>query len=465
MPVNWRFPNGRGISRKWKSAFSVEAALAEAERCLNCAICSECMECVTACDKRAVLHDQKETAEELSVGSVILTPGFQEVDAAVKGEYGYGRYDNVVTSVQFERMLSAAGPYGGHVVRLSDGRDARRIAFIQCVGSRDAKCGNEYCSSICCMATTKQALVADEHIDGMQASIFYMDIRAFGKDFEQYYERAKNSANIEYIKSIPSRALQVPGSRDIRLRFIDENFNHVEKDFDLVVLAVGLDPRPTVSGGIARLGIELNEFGFCKTDRMSPLVTSRPGVFVAGAFQEPKDIPETVTQASAAASMSMELLAKARNTLIAMKQYPEEHDITDEKPRIGVFICHCGINIASTVDVEKVTAAITGEPNVIFASHTMYTCSDSSLTDIRKKIDEFKLNRVVVASCTPRTHEELFRDTLREAGLNPYLFELANIRDQCSWVHSQEPDAATKKAIRAGAHVDRALQAPQAPGR
>jgi len=433
--------------REIEAGFSVEEAVAEAERCLNCAFCSECMACVSACDKKAVDHAMAEETITLNVGSVILTPGFEEFDAKRKGEYGFNRYRNVLTSVQFERMLSAAGPFAGHVVRRDDGKEAKRIAWIQCVGSRDAKCGNEYCSSICCMATTKQALVASEHSAGLQATIFYMDIRAFGKDFDQYYERARSKENIEYIKSIPSRAIQVPGSMDIRLRYVDGNFKQVERDFDLVVLAVGLDPKPNVSASMAQLGIELNEFGFCKTSRFLPLETSSPGVFVAGAFQEPKDIPETVTQASAAASMAMELLASARNTLITKKTYPPEHDVGDDEPRIGVFVCHCGINIAATVDVEKVTEAISKDPHVVVASHTMYTCSDASLSEIKKRIEEFQLNRVVVASCMPRTHEPLFRETLREAGLNPYLFELANIRDQCSWVHSSEPDVATLKAI------------------
>ena len=436
-----------GDFREIEAGFSVEEAAAEAERCLNCALCSECMECVAACDKKAVDHAMAEETITLNVGSVILTPGFEEFDAKRKGEYGFNRYRNVLTSVQFERMLSAAGPFAGHVVRRDDGKEAKRIAWIQCVGSRDAKCGNEYCSSICCMATTKQALVASEHTVGLKATIFNMDIRAFGKDFDQYYERARSKENIEYIKSIPSRVIQIPGSLDVRLRYVDEHFKQVESDFDLVVLAVGLDPKPGISESMAHLGIELNEFGFCKTSRFSPMETSRPGVFVAGAFQEPKDIPETVTQASAAAAMSMELLASARNTLITKKTYPLEHDVGDDEPRIGVFVCHCGINIAGTVDVEKVTAAISQDPHVVVASHTMYTCSDASLSEIKKQIEEHRLNRVVVASCTPRTHEPLFRETLREAGLNPYLFELANIRDQCSWVHSSEPDHATKKAI------------------
>ncbi|MCP4138121.1 MAG: FAD-dependent oxidoreductase [bacterium] len=429
-----------------EGSFSEEDAIAEAERCLNCALCSECNECVEACEKDAIDHFMKEEELALDVGSVILAPGFQEFQAEEKGEFGFGRYSNVITSVQFERMLSAAGPYEGHIQRL-DGEEAKRIAFIQCVGSRDSGCGNEYCSSICCMATTKQALVAMEHQEGLDISIYYMDIRAYGKDFDQYYERAKGTEGIEYVKSIPSRIIEMPKTKDLRLRYVNEQSGFEEKEYDLVVLAVGLDAKASVSDTISRLGIELNDFGFCKTDRFAPLETSKPGVYVAGAFQEPKDIPETVTQASAAASMSMELLSQVRHSMVTKKVYPYEHDCTDEDVRIGVFVCHCGINIASVVDVKGVVEAIKNDPHVTLATDSMYTCSDSSLSDIKEAITEHRLNRVVVASCTPRTHEDLFRETLREAGLNPYLFELANIRDQCSWVHSSEPEFATKKAV------------------
>ncbi len=426
--------------------FSLEDAIAEAERCMNCAQCSECMECVTACEKKAIDHSMKEQFVELEVGSVILTPGFDEFDAEEKGEYGFNRYKNVMTSVQFERMLSAAGPYSGHVVRRDDGKEAKRIAWIQCVGSRDSKCGNDYCSSICCMATTKQAMIASEHLHGMQGTIFNMDIRAHGKDFDQYYERARAMDNIEFIKSIPSRIIQMPSSNDLKVGFIKPGGRYMEQEFDLVVLAVGLDPKISVTDSIKKLGIQTNRFGFADTNRLNPLATSREGIYVGGAFQEPKDIPETVMQASAAASMSMELLASVKNTMITSKEYPNEHDVSDEEARVGVFVCHCGINIAGTVDVEKVTESIRNEKGVVLASHTMYTCADASLSNIKDQIIQHRLNRVVVASCTPRTHEPIFRDTLREAGLNPYLFDLANIRDQCSWVHSSEPEKATEKA-------------------
>jgi heterodisulfide reductase subunit A-like polyferredoxin len=430
-----------------ESGLTEEAALIECERCLNCALCSECVECVVACEQNAINHHEQELTIELEIGSVILTPGFEEFSAEEKGEFGYSRYPNVVTSVQFERMLSASGPFEGHVLRRSDGREAHRIAWIQCVGSRDAKCGNEYCSSVCCMVSTKQALVTTDHVPELEATIFYLDIRAHGKDFDQYYERATSQDNINYVRTIPSRIIQIPGTKDLRVPFVNERGVLEERTFDLVVLSVGMKPGATAKESALRLGIDLNEFGFCDTDRLTPSLSSKPGVFVAGTFQEPKDIPETITQASAAAAMSMEMLAQSRNSLITKQVYPDEHDVTDEEPRIGVFVCHCGKNIASAVNVERVAETASQQPNVVLATHTMYTCSDTSLSDIREMIREHRLNRIVVASCTPRTHEPLFRDTLREAGLNPYLFELTNIRDQCSWVHSSVPELATEKAI------------------
>jgi heterodisulfide reductase subunit A len=383
-----------------------KVAVIDKEHCVHlqngtCQICKE------FCEAEAIDFEQTEKDLTIDVGSVILTPGFNEFEAKRKGEYGFDRYPNVVTSVQFERMLSAAGPFQGHVIRLSDGREAKDIAWIQCVGSRDSKCGNDYCSSICCMASTKQAMIATEHVDGLDATIFYMDIRAHGKDFDLYYERANAQENIHYVKSIPSRIIQMPGTSDLRVRYVEEGGQMKEREFDLVVLTVGMEPSASVVARAAAIGVELNEYGFCDTDRFLPLNASREGVFVGGAIQEPKDIPETVTQASGAASMAMELLASARNTLIMKKSYPEEHDVTDEKPRIGVFICHCGMNIGSVVDVEHVTESIKDRENVVFATHTLFTCSDTSLSDIKDTIYEYRLNRIVVASCTPRTHEPL----------------------------------------------------------
>ncbi len=424
--------------------YTAEQAVAEAQRCLACGICCECMECVKACQPKAIDHDMTDTTRELTVGAVILSPGYEEFDARLRGEFGFGRYPDVVTNVQFERILSASGPYGGHVIRPSDGREAKRIAFIQCVGSRDASNDRPYCSSVCCMAAIKEAVVAQSHTSGLEATIFYTDIRAFGKDFDRYYERAK-SDGVRFLRGMVSRVVEMPGSKELRISYIKDG-KPVDETFDLVVLSTGIRPSQAALDMASTVGVELNECGFCRSDEAS-VVTSREGVFAAGAFQEPKDIPETVAQASAAAAMAMELLAPARGTMVTEKTYPPEHDFTDEPPRIGVFVCHCGINIASVVDVEKVVEAAKGMPFVSYAENQVYACADNTQDRIKEMIQEHRLNRLIVASCTPRTHEALFRETARECGLNPFLVDMANIRDQCSWVHSNDHEAATEKAI------------------
>jgi heterodisulfide reductase subunit A-like polyferredoxin/threonine dehydrogenase-like Zn-dependent dehydrogenase len=425
--------------------FTEEAAIREAQRCLHCEVCSECLECVKACQAKAIVHDEQDRTREIEVGAVILAPGYEEFDARLRGEFGFGRYPNVVTNVQFERMLSASGPYGGHLRRPTDGREPRRIAFIQCVGSRDAVNGRPYCSSVCCMAAIKEAMIAGGHAPGLEATIFYTDIRAYGKDFDRYYERAKREG-VRFIRSMASRVVEMPGSRDLRISYLRDGVP-TDEEFDLVILSTGMQPSEEAVRTAAAIGVELNECGFCRSDEVAAVATSREGVFVAGAFQEPKDIPETVTQGSAAAAMAMEPLAAARGSMVTEKQYPPERDITDEPPRVGVFICHCGINIASVVDVERVVEAARGMPWVAYAENNTYTCADNTQERIKELIAEHSLNRLVVASCTPRTHEALFRETARECGLNPFLVDMANIRDQCSWVHSHEPEAATEKAI------------------
>ena len=442
-PIPERVKDFREVTR----SYSAEEAQREAQRCLSCGLCCECMCCAKACKAGAIQHDQGAKKLDLEVGAVVLTPGFEPFDAAQRGEFGFGHARNVVTNVQFERILSASGPTRGRILRPSDGKTPRRIAFIQCVGSRDTVCGNGYCSSVCCMAATKEAILAKEHEPELEISIFFLDIRAFGKDFERYYERARKEKGIRYVRSFISRTYEMPDTKNLVLRYLGPDLKQVEEEFDLVVLAVGLEPSPAVITQAKNIGIDLNPWGFAKTSELEPLNTSRPGVFVAGVFQEPKDIPDTVMQASAAAARAMALLAPARGTQIRTKQYPPQRDITDEPPRIGVFVCHCGSNIASVVDVERVVERVKDLPHVVHAEHTVYTCADDSQARIKENIARHRLNRVVVASCTPRSHEPIFRDTLREAGLNPYLLEMANIREQCSWVHAGKGELATRKAF------------------
>ena len=410
------------------------------ERCIGCGLCAN------ICLADAIQYDDQARTKQYRVGAIILAPGFTEFDARLRGEYGYGRYPNVVTSVEFERILSASGPFKGRVQRPSDGDIPARIAFVQCVGSRDAAQGRGYCSSVCCMYATKEAVIAKEHTAGVEPTIFYIDMRAYGKDFDKYVERAKHEHGVRYVRHMISLVREVPHNNNLLVKYEGENGRMVEEEFDLVVLSVGFEP-PAGSKELAeRLGIELNDYGFCKTGPLTPLTTSRSGIYVCGAFSAPKDIPETVMQASGAAAVVGRVLGSARNTLVQEKEYPPERDIRGEAPRIGVFVCSCGINIGGVIPPQEVVDYAMTLPNVVYSEWNLYTCSQDTQEAIGEKIRSFGLNRVIVASCSPRTHESLFRETLGESGLNRYLFEMANIRDQCSWVHMDEPEAATEKA-------------------
>lgn len=425
--------------------YTEEQARREAERCLNCSICSECLQCVAACKANAINHDMQPVTREVQVGAVILAPGYRPFDARRKAEYGYGRYPNVITALEFERILSATGPYQGHIKRPGDGREPKRIAWIQCVGSRDKSLGREYCSSVCCMYATKQATIAKEHDPEVQPTIFFIDMRAHGKGFDRYYERARDVNGVRYIRSLVSRVAEKPQSKNLEITYVQDG-RVLTEEFDLVVLSVGLEAHPDSLALSERLQLDTNDWHFAAAPPFDEVGTSRDGIYACGVFQAPKDIPETVAQAQAAAAKAAALLAEARGTLLTGKVYPEERDVSGEEPRIGVFVCHCGINIAGVVDVPAVVEFARQLPHVVYAQNFTFTCSTDTLEVMRRVIEEQKLNRVVVAACSPRTHEPLFQDNLRQAGLNKYLFEMANIRDQDSWVHQGEPEKATELA-------------------
>ena len=404
----------------------------------------ECEVCKEFCEAGAIDYDQKEERLDLKVGSVIFSPGYDVFDAGKILEYGYLNYSNVVTALEFERILSTSGPYEGKVLRPSDELVPKKIAFIQCVGSRDSE--RDYCSSICCMYATKEAIIAKEHAgEDLECHIFFMDLRAFGKGFDAYYERAKK-LGVKYIRCRPSSVEEIQKTKNLKINYVTDDGKRLTEQYDLVVLSVGIQPPELAKKLNSKFGIKLNEHGFCWTDTFKPVESSKEGIFVCGPFTEPKDIPETVTQAGGAASKVLSLLSEARGTLIKDKEYPPEKDVTGQDPRIGVFICHCGSNIAGVVDVSQVVEYAKTLPDVVYAENNLYTCSNDTQERIKDLIKEHNLNRVVVASCTPRTHEPLFRNTVREARLNSYLFEMANIRDQCSWVHMQEPERATQKS-------------------
>lgn len=406
----------------------------------------KCRICEKLCKNKAIRYDQEDEIVTLDTGAVILAGGFEPFDARRKAEYGYGLWPNVVTSLDYERILSAAGPFQGHIQRLSDGKTPDRIAWIQCVGSRDSSIGQDYCSSVCCMYATKQAMITKEHERHIDTTIFFIDMRAQGKGFDRFYERARDEYGVRYVRSMISRVVPVPETDRLQISYVEGSQSPKQEEFDMVVLSVGLCAHPSTIGLAGRLGIDVDAQGFCVTDPLDFVATSRPGIFVSGVFQGPKDIPDSVQQGSSAAAASTALLSEARGSLIHVPPRPEEKDVKGQKPRIGVFVCHCGINIAGVVKVDEVAEYAMTLPGVEYASNCMFACSTDQQKEIKRVIEEKQLNRIVVASCTPRTHEPLFRNTLREAGLNPYLFELANIREQDAWVHQNEPGSATEKA-------------------
>ncbi len=424
--------------------YTEDEARAEAARCLACGVCSECHACVDACKAGAVVHEELPREEELRVGAVVLAPGYELYDARLSQEYGFGRYPNVVTAMQFERMLSASGPTQGHVRRPGDDRTPKRIAFLQCVGSRDQE--HDYCSSVCCMYAAKEAIMAVEHEPGTEVTVFFMDTRSFSKGYDEYYRRARDKYGIRYERCRISRVLEDPGTGDLLVRSVKDGKARTDR-FDLVVLSVGMEIAPAVRDLGGRLGVALDDYGFCHTSLFAPLESSRPGIFVAGPFREPKDIPETVVEASGAACRAGTLLAAARGTLTVEASFPPERDVAGEEPRIGVFVCHCGSNIGGFLDVPSVAEYVSDLPGVVHAEANLYTCSQDTVVHITETVKEQGLNRVVVASCSPRTHEPLFQDAVRAAGLNPALFEMANIRNHCSWVHAGDWEGATEKAM------------------
>ncbi len=335
-------------------------ARAEAQRCLQCGLCSECLACVHVCGVNAIDHNMVERTEQVQVGAVILAPGYEAYDARLSQEYGLGRYANVVTSLQYERLLSASGPTRGHVKRPSDGATPLKIAFLQCVGSRDQT--HDYCSSVCCMYATKEAIMTKEHDRAADVHIFFMDTRAFSKGYEEYYQRAEKKYGVKYHRARISALKENPASGNLILKYIDERpmttdqpvrrwspawsadrlvgGQVVEEEFDLVVLSVGMEISDSVRQLGRSVGIELDEYGFCHTTLFDPLQSSRRGIYVAGPFREPKDIPETVIEASGAAGVAGTLLAAARGSLARQAEFPPERDIAGQEPRVGVFVCH-----------------------------------------------------------------------------------------------------------------------------
>ena len=406
----------------------------------------KCRICEKFCEEKAIDYEQKDSTIDIEVGSIILATGSQEFNAKLKDEYSYGTSPNVLTSIEFERLLSASGPTQGHVIRPSDQKEPKRVAFLQCVGSRDMQVGQPFCSAICCMQAAKDAIIMVEHMPEVEVSIFNMDVRAQGKDFDKFITRAQTEYGTRLIRARVSAVDINPANDNLRIQYDPNDGSPLHEDeFDMVVLSVGLCSSESTRQLAEKLGVELGETGFVNSNPFDPVLTSRSGVFACGTLTGPRDIPETVMQASGAAGAAASFQAELAEWRIKT-EYPPERDIRGEVPRIGIFVCCCGINIASTVDVPKVVEFASGLPWVEHAQELLFACAGDSQRIIAEAIRQKDLNRVVVCACTPRTHEPLFQSTLQSAGINPYLFEFANIREHCSWVHQKEPEKATVKA-------------------
>ena len=406
----------------------------------------KCKACEKFCPVGAVNLEEKPQDLKINVGSVILAPGFKAFDPTLYSAYHYAHDPNVITALEFERLLAASGPTMGHLVRPSDHAEPKKLAFLQCVGSRDVnQCDHGYCSSVCCMYAIKEASLALEHShEPLDVAVFFMDMRTFGKDFEKYYEKAK-AQGIRFIRS-RIHSVDLTPDDGVSLRFVTEEGQIAEEKFDLLVLSHGLEISGETVELAKKLGVDLDHYNFAQTTTFSPVATSRPGIYACGVFTGPKDIPISVMEASAAASAATSKLASARNTLVKEKAIPPARNVVGDPPRIGVFVCNCGINIGGIVRVPEVVEFARSLPFVEYVDENMFSCSQDTQTKMADLIQENNLNRIVVAACSPRTHEPLFQETLVNAGLNKYLFEMANIRNQDSWVHSDNPDAATEKA-------------------
>jgi heterodisulfide reductase subunit A len=449
-PVEYPDPFNQGISQNkathvyFSQAIPLVAYIDE-----SCIYLKEkkCRICEGVCQNDAI--DLNQTAEKVNVnvGAIILSSGIKPYNPEVKDEYRYRKFENVVTSMDYERLLSSTGPYEGRVLRTSDTQHPKKIAWIQCVGSRRVTPGdNSYCSGVCCTYTQKQVILTKDHDFEAQCTIFHNDIRSFGKDFERYYQRAEQLPGVQFVRSYASIVREDPETKNVFLRYSTTDEGVKEEEFDMVVLSVGLNPPEQNLELAEKFGIKLNSHGFCEATQTNPIETTRHGIFVSGAFQGPTDIPESVFTASGAGAQVGQFLDYRRDKLAVDRVYPPERDVSQEEPKIGVFVCHCGANISSVVNVPSTVEYAKTLPNVAYAQEQLFSCATNSAKEITDLAKEKGLNRVVIAACSPRTLEPLFRDTLREAGLNQYYCDMANIREHCSWVHSKQKEEATQKA-------------------
>jgi heterodisulfide reductase subunit A2 len=417
--------------------------------------CEDCGRCVDVCPTNAINLNEEPREETIQVGAIILAMGYTLTDPLELEEYGYGRYLNVVHSMQYERYVSRSGPTEGLLLRPSDNTAPKRIAWLQCIGSRDQK--HPYCSSICCMYATKEAVLAKERLDDVHCQIFIMDERAFNKEYNAYFHRSTSQYGVQYTRCRISDIQEDPQTKDLIVQYPDpENNGQIKEDrFDMIVLSVGVRPPSGAAIVSRQLGFDLNQYGFCQTDKFNPLETSQPGIYVCGAFSSPKEIAETIIDSAGAAGDVMRMFQNNLGSSYSTREYPfltnqeflPEIDIQGQDPRIGVFSCQCYPTMEGIIDINSLLEKSAVFPHVVHTENIEYGCFPEGLQKIKDSIKKHKLNRVVVAACSHRTHESLFQKTIREAGLNSYLVEMVNLRGFAAWVHPHQPELASRKGL------------------
>ena len=401
-----------------------------------------CDRCAQVCPPNAIdFLIPRESIKTIRVSAIVVSIGYDMFDPREMPEYGYGTHPDILTALEFERLINSAGPTEGEIIRPSNGEHPANILFVLCVGSRDQRFFH-YCSRFCCMYSIKHAYQAIDH--GIQdVSVLYMDMRAFGKGFDNFWKRTQLEG-AKFLRGRPAR-ISSNGNGQIQVLYEDtDQAARIQADYDMVVLANAVAPQEGLAELADCLGVDVDQDGFiCAREIEGGLVmTTRPGIYMAGCVSGPKDIPDSVSEGSAAAALALSHLTK--------RQWPEPMEVEAiediDTPRVGVFVCHCGSNIAGVVDVERVAKFALELPDVVYASHQMFSCAGNTQQEIEETIRKEKINRVVIAACSPKTHESIFRGVMLRSGLNPYLLEMANIRNMDSWVHKHDKEAATQKA-------------------
>ena len=445
-PFNEGMTIRKAIHIKYAQAVPLKYQI-DQQACIQLNGPGRCGICAQACPADAVNFDDREQKHTLHVGAIILAPGFRPFDPQKNHIWGFGQYPNVVTSLQLERILASTGPTGGILTRPSDDKPVKKVAFLQCVGSRDKNsCNNEYCSSICCMSAIKEAVIIKEQLPDAEVTIYHSDVRTHGKDFDRFFIQAKDEHNIHFIRAKVHGVQPKDKKGTLLIHYVNEEGRQVDRSVDLVVLSIGMETPDSAIRLAEKLGVHITPDRFASISAFMPVSSSKNGIFACGTFNGPRDIPQSVIGGSAAAACASMMLTTARHTQTHPLAPAVETKKDLSRPRTGVFICHCGSNIADVIDVKRLAEYAKALPGVIYVDQNLFACAQDNQQYIAKQIREKDLNRIVIAACSPQTHEQLFRKTLRSAGINEYLIEMANIRNQDAWVHRHEPEKATEKA-------------------